>query len=342
MRQPSRIKSFFHHNPQDSLLLSSGDSPNANFTYMSGLRLDNSVFLALRDSEVPILFVSKLNKTEAEKESGFALEVWKDSADFWRKLREALKGCRSLALDFSSLKAKTYNDMNSKLGKKSFRDASEQLLAQRGIKDEQELAKLKKSVHIARGIVNEAQIESGKTELELSKELKIAALEKGVELSFAPIVLSGANAAMPHGKSSEKRISDGEPVLIDFGVKYEGYCSDISRCFFTGKCEEERSAYEKLKGTFEALLLELKPGKKCPDIPRRCNELLKEHGFGELIHSPGHGIGLDVHESPSLSKRSKGKIREGMVLAIEPAFYGSYGLRYEDDVVIKNGKAVFL
>ncbi|MFH0817735.1 MAG: M24 family metallopeptidase [Candidatus Micrarchaeota archaeon] len=340
MKKIARLANFFKKSRLDALFLASHEQPSANMLYFSGSFLDNSVFMARRDGECALL-VNTINESEAKEYSGPDVQVFKDSQDLWKKIKKMLFGCRSVALDCASMSAKSYLEAKRNLREKRLFDASNEMLGLRGTKDSQELQLIRKSARIARDVIEGLVIKEGKTELELAKELKIAAIEREAGLSFEPIVLSGKNTAMPHGKPSNKKVARGDVVLIDFGVKKQNYCSDITRCFFFGNCKEERENYEKLKRVFSELVREAKAGQQCSGIQKRCELLMKKSGFGPMIHSPGHGIGLEVHENPSFSKKSKDKLVFGMALAIEPAIYlpGKYGLRYEDDVVVWKERA---
>ncbi len=338
MRGSARLSSFFRKGKADALLLASGESPNPNFLYFSGMQLDNSVFIAGRNGERTLL-VNEINETEAKNVKESDVVVFKDRRDFWKKATDALLGCRLISLDMNEMNARAFSEIQKRIMTKKFVDGSKTMLELRAVKEESELELIRKSARIARSILSQLHVKVGITELELAKELRIKAIENGCALSFEPIVLAGSNTAMPHGKPSGKKVSQGEVVLVDFGVKYNSYCSDITRCFFIGKCEEERQRYAELKSVLEDLLKGLRVGVLGGKVGAVCNELMVESGFGKMIHSPGHGIGLDVHENPSLSKKSRERLANGMAIAIEPAFYGKYGLRYEDDVVVDAGRA---
>ncbi len=334
-----RLREFFRMSGAESLALFSSEGGNPNFFYYSGLSLDNSVFIARRDGQEKLL-VNRINETEAG-ESGLDALVWKNRRDFWKNLKAELAGTRSVSIDASSLRASAYVELRKRLGGKRAVDSSRRMLEQRAVKDEGEIRLLRKSARLARMIIDSADIRTGRAEQDIAKELKVSAFEKGAELSFEPIVASGKNSAMPHAKPGRRRIAAGDAVLVDYGVKLNGYCSDISRCFFIGGCPEERKNYGSLKESFRELVETLSKGIELKKIPGVCNGIMKKRGFGSMIHSPGHGIGLDIHEVPSLSIKSGGKLAENMAIAIEPAVYypGKYGLRYEDDLVIERGKA---
>jgi len=208
------------------------------------------------------------------------------------------------------------------------------------VKEEEELVHISRAAGLARKIMGEIEIKAGKSEQQIAGELRIAALEKGAEASFPPIVLAGANARVPHGIPGRKKIGMNEAVLVDFGVRHGVYCSDISRCFFTGACKEERGIYEKLRQIHDELLDACRAGLQISQFVKKSTLLFKKSHLPPPPHLTGHGIGLEVHEHPRLHSRSRQRFKDGMVLAIEPSFYGKkFGLRYENDWAIRGGRA---
>jgi Xaa-Pro aminopeptidase len=209
------------------------------------------------------------------------------------------------------------------------------------IKDSSELKILKEAAEIADAtfehIVN--YIKPGMTELEVSNELEFFIRDQGAtSSSFAIIVASGVRSALPHGVASNKIIKNGEFVTLDFGALYKGYCSDITRTVAVGEpIDELKKIYDIVLQAQLRGLQEIKPGitgKHADQIPR---DYITEHGYGEYFgHSTGHGIGLDVHEGPSLSSKSDVSLEPGMVVTVEPGIYmsGLGGVRIEDDTVI--------
>ncbi len=209
------------------------------------------------------------------------------------------------------------------------------------IKTNEELEIMKKAAKIADDAFLHIQsfIKPGVKEIEVSNELEFFMRKEGaVSSSFDTIVASGYRSAMPHGVASEKEIQSGELVTLDYGALYNGYCSDITRTVAVGEVSDElRKIYDIV---FEANLRgvkEIKPGmtgKEADGIPR---DYITEKGYGEKFgHSTGHGLGMEVHEAPSLSYRSDQKLQPGMVVTVEPGIYvpGLGGCRIEDDIVI--------
>jgi Xaa-Pro aminopeptidase len=332
-----RLGRFFGKQGVDALVLANGESADPNFSYYAGLFLDNTVFLALRGGGT-FLLVNSINEEEARGTDCEVL-VWKDRAGFWNGMRKALGTCRSVGIDPAGMKASTYIGLRRRLRGKRIVDCSEKLGMQRAVKDSGEIALLRKSARIARRIIREADVRARRSELDIAGELKVAAFEAGAGISFEPIVLSGIRTAMPHGKPSGKKLAVGDAVLVDFGVSWKGYCSDITRCFFLGACRKERERYSRLREVFLELADGAGAGTSCSKVAGECDALLAGKGFGKLMHAPGHGIGLAVHEEPRLSRNAGGKLLEGMTVALEPAFYGKYGLRYEDDLIVRKSCA---
>jgi Xaa-Pro aminopeptidase len=218
----------------------------------------------------------------------------------------------------------------------------------RVIKDEQEIALLKKSGSLAiRGIEYVARLlRPGVTERELAKKFEIFCLEEGADgLSFPPIIAFGPNSALPHYRSAGGVLKEGEIVMIDAGVVLNRYCSDLTRMFFFGKEDAElRRMYDAIREAQQLALSLCQPGVAVRTLDEAARKSLQQAGFEDLIvHGLGHGVGLEVHEFPSVNMKGDDKdvlLQAGMVITIEPGLYlpGKGGVRYEDTVIItENG-----
>jgi Xaa-Pro aminopeptidase len=175
-------------------------------------------------------------------------------------------------------------------------------------------------------------------EIEIAKALKKEVIDQGLELSFEPIVASGINSSYPHSVPGSRRI--GPFVMIDFGVKYNHYCSDITEVVFLDKKAREFGLYGKIKDAFGMILDDLENCDNGNDVHLSYLNAFKRLGLPKMPHSIGHGVGLDVHEYPRLKKVSKDRIR-GTVFTLEPAVYyrNRFGLRFERDIFVnKSGK----
>ena len=158
--------------------------------------------------------------------------------------------------------------------------------------------------------------------------------EGGDGMAFDVIVASGPRSAMPHGTASPRRIEDGELVTIDMGARVDGYCADMTRTVAVGPVgEDHRALFDAVLAAQRAARDLVAPGVRAADLDAAARDVLVAHGLGEAFsHSLGHGVGLDVHEGPSLSRRSEDVLEAGMVVTIEPGAYrpGDAGVRIED------------
>jgi len=332
-----RLKRFFASSRANALLLYNGDAartPDPNIYYFLGFELDSSFFLATRDGEQVVL-TSPMNYEFASENFGGRVEKARGK-ELWRKLADELKGSRHISLDKAFLPASTYSRLLRI--RRRFLDASKELLELRARKDEGEIAIMRKACSISRSVFESVSFRVGKTEEEMAREVEIALLESGAHNAFSPIIQSGPNSRFPHSAPTRRRWRENEVLLVDLGAKWRHYCSDFTRCFFSGPCKEERGAYEKLRGISGELAARLKPGVPVEKIAALAAELFKQAGLPPMPHSIGHGVGLEVHESPSLRKSSKATLKEGNVIAIEPAIYGkNFGARFEETVLITKG-----
>jgi Xaa-Pro aminopeptidase len=332
-----RIRKFFSSTKANSLLLFNGDAAygaDPNFRYFSESTIDGSAFIAKRNGGAAF-FTSSMNIARARAAGGWkAIEYGKDA---YATMRKFLGSAKNIAIDARSLSAFRYASMKRKLHCRPI-NASEQMGQLRSFKDAGELAMIKKAVLAGRKILDGLDPSEYATEKDLHDALLIKAIEAGGSASFEPIVATGKNASFPHHHASSKRL-DGI-VLVDYGVKIGGYCSDLTRCYFLGACKGEKKAYESAQQIYFEIKDELPCMQNGKELAMLAAKLHEKHGLPKLIHSVGHGIGLEVHEMPHLYSRSKDKIGDGTVLAIEPAaYFKAFGVRYEDELYLKNGKA---
>jgi Xaa-Pro aminopeptidase len=164
-------------------------------------------------------------------------------------------------------------------------------------------------------------------------------LSNGAErVSFDTIVASGKNSSVPHATPSNKKIEPGDFVKLDFGAVVEGYHSDMTRTVVVGKADDrQKEIYLTVKEAQEKALLSVKAGLVCEDVDKIARDTVAEKGFGEcFVHNLGHGVGLQIHEAPSLGKNCKTVLQPGMVVTVEPGVYvnGFGGVRIEDLVVV--------
>ena len=212
----------------------------------------------------------------------------------------------------------------------------------RMLKDEEEIQLMlessRKNVEVCRR--TQEALREGMTENEVQDIYKEIAAELGASgPSFEPLICFGANCAEPHHGSDGTKLKKGDAVIIDVGLLWKGYCSDMTRtCFFGGDpTEEEKKVYDIVYEANRAAIAAAKPGVKMKDIDLAARKVIEDAGYGPyFIHRTGHGIGLEVHEHPDCSATNETIARPGMIFSIEPGIYlpGKFGVRYEDLIVI--------
>ncbi|HLQ71373.1 MAG TPA: Xaa-Pro peptidase family protein [Bacillota bacterium] len=209
------------------------------------------------------------------------------------------------------------------------------------IKTEEELKIMKEAANIADAAFKHIQgyIKPGVKEIDISNELEFFMRRQGAtSSSFDTIVASGYRSALPHGVASNKEIQSGELVTMDYGALYNGYCSDTTRTVAVGEISDElRTIYETVLEAQKRGVNGIKPGMTGKEADALTRDHITGKGYGKYFgHSTGHGVGLEVHESPSLSHKSDTVLEPGMVVTVEPGIYipNVGGCRIEDDLVI--------
>ncbi len=201
---------------------------------------------------------------------------------------------------------------------------------------------IRKSCVIASQILREVvkNLEQGKTEKEVASEIRRLAKSEASGIAFRPIVAFGKNSAIPHHHATERKLKKGDVVKIDLGVKISGWCSDITRTFFTAEPTRlQREVYEAVLAAQLAGIRKTKVGMRAKDLDAVARDFLKEKGLGKyFIHTLGHGLGQKVHTAPKIGPKSKAVLKSGEVITIEPGVYlkNKFGVRIEDSILVKN------
>ena len=274
----------------------------------------------------------------------FEFKLLSPEKGLMKHLQEIISEEKMVRLGFESedLKWSEYNTFQKTLGV--------ELIPQdrvgvkiRAVKDEREITKIQKACEIGDQCLHDISktLREGLFEKEIAWNIEKRIRDKGCEIAFDPIVAVDANSAVPHydTKNGNGRVKRGSLVLIDMGVRYEGYNSDITRMFFVGKqTNEVLQAYETLKTAQEKTINQLTHFKKYSEVDLFCRKEVSRYTLPDSTypHSTGHGVGLEVHENPKVSGTSEDMIHVGNVITIEPGIYipGKRGMRIEDTVVI--------
>jgi Xaa-Pro aminopeptidase len=209
------------------------------------------------------------------------------------------------------------------------------------VKDDHELKLMREAAQIGCSLFEYILgiIQPGIAEFEVAAELEHQARLRGAEgMSFETIVASGVRSSLPHGRATSARLPRKGFLTLDFGIIREGYCSDMTRTIYLGKpSAEERQAYEAVLEAQESALAAVSAGVRCGDVDEAARSVLRKAGMAEAFsHSTGHGVGLEIHESPRIGGGQTARLLPGMVVTIEPGVYwaGKFGVRIEDMVAV--------
>lgn len=312
---------------------------NPNMAYFSGYN-GLGALIVPRDKE-PFLIVPKMEYERAKK--GYIKNIYPiDKKKFFGSARDIIskkkiKG-KKVAIDGQNFSLSFYKHLKKEL-KILSKDISFECLKLRSIKTGKEVSIIKKGFNYADSILKKTidNLHSFKTESEVAASLEYEAKKLGMGISFNPIVASGKNASMPHYEPKNTRLNNGFCV-IDFGVRYKGYCTDCTRTVYIGKPnKKEMDVYNFLLGVQNNSVNSIKAGDRCGEIYDDCVREMKNYSK-YFIHGLGHGIGVEIHELPNLSPQSKDKIEENMMFTIEPGIYipKKLGIRIEDSILMRS------
>jgi Xaa-Pro aminopeptidase len=210
----------------------------------------------------------------------------------------------------------------------------------RSIKDANEIGLIRRSAKLLKDVFKAARpsVIPGASEESLARDIEIRFIRNGARSAFDPIVATGHNASKPHARPSDKRISKDDFVMLDIGCRLDAYNSDMTRMVALGNVKKKlKEIYDVVRGAQDLAIGKIRPGEKIASIDIAARAHIAENGYGKYFgHATGHGIGLEVHEDPTISSVADGKLESGMVFTVEPAIYlpGIGGVRIEDMVVV--------
>ncbi|MGT2929116.1 M24 family metallopeptidase [Streptococcus dentasini] len=309
--------------------------------YLTGFECDpheRQLFLFIYSDQEPILFLPELEVARARQTVKFEVIGYNDAENPWQKIRLSLPRIDSniIYIEFDHLNVTKFNGLQSVfLGR--FDNITPLIQEMRLIKSPEELNKLLVAGVYADYAVKVGfdNIRAGRTEMDLVAQIEYELKKKGIrQVSFDTLVLTGNNAANPHGISGTNRIQNDALLLFDLGVVCEGYTSDISRTVAIGRPDQFKEDIYKI--CLEAQLTAqevIKPGVTAGEVDAAARRVIEKAGYGDYFnHRLGHGLGIEVHEYPSIMAGSDLVLQEGMCFSVEPGIYipGRVGVRIED------------
>ena len=325
-----------------------------NIFYLTGFYGKDSNSILLISPEKSYLLVNFIYFEEAKKAiPDLKIDLILYKKNRFKKLVETVKSLnfKSLGIDASQIYNASYTKLENMLKKvRSSLTCKQGLIEdQRIIKDDLEIKNIKKACSITNNAFKDflelRSVDLLKlNELEIANELEKMLIQKGGNgRSFDFVIASGKGSSMPHYIASHNKIKNGV-LLMDFGTVYNNYCSDITRTIFIGSgpsSDKLRKIYHIVLTAQQKAIEACREGISCGELDSVAREYIKEQGYGkEFGHGLGHGVGLEVHEAPTITKNNKTILKENMVITIEPGIYipGLGGIRIEDMLIVnKNG-----
>jgi Xaa-Pro aminopeptidase len=337
------VDAFFISQPESRRYLS-------GFTGHDHPPMDSAGYLFITESDAFLLTDGRTTE-QAEKEA-----IYYEVCSIVEGLPKALSGVlnglglRRIAFEGNHLTYRSHEEVKSVL------DAGTTLVPTYDLVDRMRAAKTPDELQAIRDAVTLADsafvhllgiAQVGVSERDLAWELESYLRRNGSEgVAFNPIVASGPNASMPHHTPGDRPIQAGEPIIVDWGARVRGYCSDITRTIILGSPDEKFSTlYTVVLEAQERAEARIQTGMTGAKADGHARRVIEEAGYGEQFsHSLGHGVGLAIHETPKLGRTSEDTLEDGMVFSVEPGIYlpGWGGIRIEDLVTLEGGRVVVL
>lgn len=329
-------------------------NPGSTLTYLTGLHfhlMERPTVLIIKPGHEPLLILPEL---EQGKLSAAHISItpapYNDDPSAWpgvfaRAMEPFALTQADLGVEPTRLRFLEINYLENAAPGMRLVSAVKALDELRLYKDAEEIGEMRRAVQIAqRSLVNVLpMIKTGVTEKKIAAELAIQLVRNGSdpELPFYPIIASGPNSANPHAVPSERELRQGDLLVIDWGARSNGYCSDLTRTFAIGAVDAELERIHEIVQQSNAQGREKgAPGTSAGEVDRAARKVIQEAGYGEFFtHRTGHGLGLEDHEPPYIYNENEQRLASGMTYTVEPGIYlpGKGGVRIEDNMVITPG-----
>jgi Xaa-Pro dipeptidase len=328
--------------------------PGANMRYLAGLEIHLSERLAIAffpANGTPAMVLPTLETPRAQAQAPFPITFYPwDDADgpanaLSRCVSELGLAGKRVGVEYTAMRVLELRAIEAVAQGAQAVDATSMIGELRMVKDEQELAAMRRAVEVVEAALQAAvsQIRVGMTERELAAVWEREMRARGGEPSFTTIIASGPNAANPHHSNSDRAFQEGDFIIMDGGVWNDGYASDITRTIALGQpSEQARAIYELVLAANAAGRRYARPEATGEEIDQAARKTIVDGGYGQyFIHRTGHGLGLEIHEPPYIVAGSVEPLAPGTTFTIEPGIYveGVGGVRIEDNVVITNDGA---
>jgi len=345
-KRVQRLREKLKENNLDAVMVSSPE----NRRYLSGFTGSAGYLLVSHDSSFIATDFRYFEQVKRQCPDFVLVEIWGAMAGW---LPEALSklSAQRIGFEASDVTYNLYKQLTELVSgmegnrRPQLLPSTELVEALRVVKDSEELEAITKAINIADAAFQEvvSRLKPGMTEKAIAWDLEKLMREKGADgTSFDTIVAGGPNGALPHHHPSDRPIQQGEPIVIDMGAKYNGYCSDMTRTIILGKADDTfKRVYDTVLAAQLTAIATVQPGMTGEQADKLARTVIEQAGYGDKFgHGLGHGVGLQIHEAPRVSRNAKDVLEEGMPFTIEPGIYLPEwgGVRIEDVVILEGGK----
>ncbi|CCH33568.1 Xaa-Pro peptidase family protein [Actinosynnema sp. NPDC047251] len=318
-----------------------------NIRYLTGFTGSNAALLVSAESDETSVFCTDGRYlTQAERQVPDLERVIDRPCDVALATRAGEAGLRRAGYESRHVTVEALDALTDAAGPAALVRAPGLVEELRLVKDDAEIEALRMACAAAdralAGLIEHGGLRAGRTEREIARELESRMLDHGASgPSFESIVAAGANSAVPHHRPTDAVVHAGDFVKLDFGALVDGYHSDMTRTLVVGQAADwQRDLYELVAASQAAGRQALAPGTALDAVDAAARGVIEEAGYGEqFLHGLGHGVGLQIHEAPALSKAGAGTLLPGMAVTVEPGVYlaGRGGVRIEDTLVVRQG-----
>jgi Xaa-Pro aminopeptidase len=347
-----KLRSYMVDRELDLIMILAGP----NMYYLSGytaISLERLISLIVfSDTMDMFLIIPELERDRAEdmvRLDSLNMMVYSDVENPVKMLVDLIRGRRVRRIGVEGFIPYRYiAGLMKYIGRVGFDVVDDVFYRLRIVKDEDEIEFLRKAAEINMQVMVEAiaNISEGMTEKMLMSRIRSLSIELGADDVPFTLVQSGPNSAMPHQEPTDRTIVNGDIVLLDLGLCYKGYISDITRTVVVGDySEKQEMIFNIVREAQNKALSIIKPGVPAESVDNAARNVISDYGYGKFfIHRTGHGLGLEVHEEPYIKSGNKLSLKPGMVFTVEPGIYlpGEFGVRLEDNVVVSEEGVVNL
>lgn len=337
MNRTDKFRSLLNAKEYDATIIFN----RTNITYLSGYTGSETALFITQDKALFLADSRNTLQAKIEANDYEVIDIGRESLATAAAELVNKYGCKKVGIEAEVISLATYRNLK-KTADVSYEDVGKMLLDMRAVKDKSEIENIQKACDIACAALDNVVplIKPGIKEVDIALEIEYYFKKNGSEgVSFDTIVGFQENAAMAHARPSGRQLKNNEFVLIDFGCKFNGYCSDMTRTFAVGNVsKEQKKVYNIVLDAQKAALDAIVPNMKASSLHNLAKDVIAKAGYGDFFgHGLGHGIGMDVHEAPGVRPNSNDILVPGNVFSVEPGIYleNKFGVRIEDLVYME-------